>query len=183
MGLRFKKPAMCKQYYFCITIALHYCITNNEWMSKWCSLTLFEVYTVYVKKLGQFFFHTYLLSCLNNDRSVILKVESKGLNSSKNIIYMCPIPFNKLLLIKPLINFSYWFIYKKKTQHFTCFCITILFQSAKNYAVHYFIMKIPNKMELQQIALNYLSDVEFKDFMKLYKDYSRPFNEHFACRW
>ena len=37
-------------------------------------------------------------------------------------------------------------------------------------------------MELQQIALNYLSDVEFKDFMKLCKDYSMPFNEHFACR-
>ena len=30
-------------------------------------------------------------------------------------------------------------------------------------------MKIPNKRELQQIALNHLSDIEFKDFMKIYK--------------
>ena len=30
-------------------------------------------------------------------------------------------------------------------------------------------MKIPNKRELQQIALNHLSDIDFKDFMKLYK--------------
>ena len=40
-------------------------------------------------------------------------------------------------------------------------------------ATHYFIMKISNKRELQQIASNHLSDIEFKDFMKLYKDYNK----------
>ena len=30
-------------------------------------------------------------------------------------------------------------------------------------------MKIPNKRELQQTALNHSSDIDFKDFMKLYK--------------
>ena len=30
-------------------------------------------------------------------------------------------------------------------------------------------MKIPNKRELQQIALNHSSDIDFKNFMKLYK--------------
>ena len=34
---------------------------------------------------------------------------------------------------------------------------------------HFFIMKIPNKGELQQIALNRSSDIDFKDFMKIYK--------------
>ena len=34
---------------------------------------------------------------------------------------------------------------------------------------HFFIMKIPNKRELQQIALNHSSDVDFKDFIKIYK--------------
>ena len=38
---------------------------------------------------------------------------------------------------------------------------------------HYFIMKIPNKRELQQIASNHLSDIDFKDFMKVYKDYTK----------
>ena len=32
-------------------------------------------------------------------------------------------------------------------------------------------MKIPNKREFQQIASNHLSDIDFKDFMKLYKNY------------
>ena len=40
-------------------------------------------------------------------------------------------------------------------------------------ATHYFIMKIPNKRELQQIASNHSSDIDFKDFMKLYKDYTK----------
>ena len=30
-------------------------------------------------------------------------------------------------------------------------------------------MKIPNKRELQQIALNHSSDIDFKDFVKIYK--------------
>ena len=34
---------------------------------------------------------------------------------------------------------------------------------------HFFIMKIPNKRELQQIALNHSSDIDFKDFIKIYK--------------
>ena len=36
-------------------------------------------------------------------------------------------------------------------------------------AIHYLIMKIPNKRKLQQIASKHASDINFKDFMKLYK--------------
>ena len=36
-------------------------------------------------------------------------------------------------------------------------------------STHFFIMKIPNKRELQQIAINHSSDIDFKDFMKIYK--------------
>ena len=36
-------------------------------------------------------------------------------------------------------------------------------------STHFFITKIPNKRELQQIALNYSSDIGFKNFMKIYK--------------
>ena len=36
-------------------------------------------------------------------------------------------------------------------------------------STHYFLMKILNKRELQQIAFNYSSDIDFQDFMNLYK--------------
>ena len=35
--------------------------------------------------------------------------------------------------------------------------------------MYYFIMKIPNKQELQQIAVNHLSDIDLIDFMTLCK--------------
>ena len=42
---------------------------------------------------------------------------------------------------------------------------------------HFFIMKIPNKRELQQIALNPSSDIDFKDFMKIFKTYTaKPYS-------
>ena len=34
-------------------------------------------------------------------------------------------------------------------------------------------MKIPNKRELQQIALNHSSDIDFKDFMQICKKYTK----------
>ena len=40
-------------------------------------------------------------------------------------------------------------------------------------STYFFIMKIPNKRELQQIALNHSSDIDFKDFMKIYKKYTK----------
>ena len=33
----------------------------------------------------------------------------------------------------------------------------------------YFVIKIPNKREVQQIAFNHSSDIDFQDFMNLYK--------------
>ena len=36
-------------------------------------------------------------------------------------------------------------------------------------STHFFIMKIPNKGKLQQITLNYSSDINFNDFIKIYK--------------
>ena len=36
-------------------------------------------------------------------------------------------------------------------------------------SVHYFIIKIPSKRDLQQIVFNHSSDIDFQDFMNLYK--------------
>ena len=34
---------------------------------------------------------------------------------------------------------------------------------------YYLIMKIYNKKQLQQMAINHLADIDYKDFMKIYK--------------
>ena len=55
--------------------------------------------------------------------------------------------------------------------------ISLVFITQSNFSLpkniglncrHYFIMKIPNKRELQQIAFNPVSDINFKDFMNFY---------------
>ena len=35
--------------------------------------------------------------------------------------------------------------------------------------MHYFIIKTPNKRELEQIAFKHSSDIDFKDFINPYK--------------
>ena len=50
-------------------------------------------------------------------------------------------------------------------------------KSKRLKATHYFIPKIPNKRELQQIASNHSLNIELKDFMTLYKNYTKePFS-------
>ena len=36
-------------------------------------------------------------------------------------------------------------------------------------STHYLIMKIHDKKELQHIATNYSADIDYKDFMKIYR--------------
>ena len=42
-------------------------------------------------------------------------------------------------------------------------------KNIRQNSTHYFVMKIPNKTERQQIAFNHSSDIDFKDFMNLYR--------------
>ena len=68
-----------------------------------------------------------------------------------------------------------WIFYERKyTQHLNIFKSESYFAVPKtlrfNAMYFFFFREIPNKIELQQITLNYSSDIEFKDFMKLYID-------------
>ena len=42
---------------------------------------------------------------------------------------------------------------------------------------HYFIMKINNKRELQNIAINHYADIDYEDFKKIYRECTKePYN-------
>ena len=56
--------------------------------------------------------------------------------------------------------------------------ISIVFITQSYFAVpkdirlnstHYFVIKIPSKRELQQVALNHSSNIDFQDLINLYK--------------
>ena len=42
-------------------------------------------------------------------------------------------------------------------------------KDVRNNSVHFFIMKTPNKRELQQIAINHSSEINTKDFTEIYR--------------
>ena len=42
-------------------------------------------------------------------------------------------------------------------------------KDVRNNSTHFSIMKIPNKRELQQIAINHLSDINIGDFIEIYR--------------
>ena len=42
-------------------------------------------------------------------------------------------------------------------------------KDVRNNSTHFFIMKIPNKRELMQIAINHSSDINTKDFIEIYR--------------
>ena len=44
-------------------------------------------------------------------------------------------------------------------------------------STHYLIMKINNRRELQSIAINHSADIDYKSFMKIYRECTKqPFN-------
>ena len=64
------------------------------------------------------------------------------------------------------------FIRGRKLNIYLIFIIQCYFAVSKYFrlnSIHYFVMKIPDKRELQQIAFKHLLDINFQDFMNLYK--------------
>ena len=64
------------------------------------------------------------------------------------------------------------FIWGRKLNFSLVFITQSYFKVPKDVRLnttHFFIMKSPNKRELQQIAINRSSDIDFKDFVKIYK--------------
>ena len=65
------------------------------------------------------------------------------------------------------------FITGRKLNISLVFIIQYHFAVPKNVrlnSTHYFIMKIPNKRELQQIAFNHSSEIDFRDIIYLDKN-------------
>ena len=61
----------------------------------------------------------------------------------------------------------------RKLANISIVFITQSYFKVPNYvrlkSTHFFIIKIPNERELQQIAINHSSNINFKDFMNIYE--------------
>ena len=43
-------------------------------------------------------------------------------------------------------------------------------EDVRLYSTHYLIMKIKNRKELQNIAINHSADIDYNDFVKIYRE-------------
>ena len=72
------------------------------------------------------------------------------------------------------------FIRCRKLNVFLAFITQSYFSVPKDVrlnSTHYLVMKINNKRELQNIAINHFADIDFQDFMKIYSECTNePFN-------
>ena len=68
----------------------------------------------------------------------------------------------------------------QKIKHFTCFITQSYFSVPKGVRLnttHYLIMKINNKIESKNIAIDHSADIDYKDFKKTCrKCTTEPFN-------
>ena len=44
---------------------------------------------------------------------------------------------------------------------------------ARLNSTHYLIMKIHNRRELQPVAINHSANIDYKDFLKIYRNYTK----------
>ena len=59
---------------------------------------------------------------------------------------------------------------------FTVF-IPVTFFCSELSSTHYFIMKINKNRELQNIAINHAADIDYKEFINIYREFTKePYN-------
>ena len=72
------------------------------------------------------------------------------------------------------------FIRRRKLNISLCFLTQSYFSVPKDVRLnctHYILFKLNNKREFQNIAINHSADIDYKDFIKIYRDCTRePFN-------
>ena len=124
----------------------------------------------------------------SNDAKAFMEYSNDMQDVYKNIEEYNPIKKRKVLIIfddmiANMINnnklnpvVTELFIRRRKLNFSIVLITQFYFKVSKDVrlnSTHFFIMKIPNKRELQQIALNHSSDLDFKDFMKIKKKYTK----------
>ena len=68
----------------------------------------------------------------------------------------------------------------QKNKYIPCIYHSVLFfctKGCKINSTHYLIMKINNRRELENIVINHSADIDYKNFIKIYKECTRePYN-------
>ena len=110
---------------------------------------------------------------LLNIQDIYKNIEEYNPNKNQKILVVFDDLIADMLSNKKLnLIVTELFIRGRKLNISLVFIMQSYFAVPKNVrlnSTHYLVMKILNKRELQQITFNHSSDIDFQDFMNLYK--------------
>ena len=111
------------------------------------------------------------MSYSNDLEDICKNIEEYNSNKKQKIL----IVFDDVItdMLSPIV--TELFIRERKLNISLVFIMQSYFSVPKNYrlnSTYYFVMKIPNKRELQQIVFNHSLDIDFRDFMNLYEKFT-----------
>ena len=136
-------------------------------------------YQYFIKKreevgLDHFDDHKVFIEYSNDMQDVYKKIEDYNPGKERKVLIVFDDMIADMINNKKLNSIvTELFIRGRKLNISIVFITQSYFKVSKNVrlnSTHFFIMKILNKREFQQIALNHSSDIDFKDFMKIYKE-------------
>ena len=120
-----------------------------------------------------------------NDPKAFIEYSNNMHDVHKNIDHYNPDKENKILIVfddmiadmidnKKLNSITTELFIRSRKQNISLVFITQSYfkvpKDVRLNTTHFFIMKIPNKRELQQFALNHSSDINTKDFINIYNE-------------
>ena len=109
----------------------------------------------------------------NDMQDVYKNIDEYNIDKERKILIVFDDMITNMIINKKLNSIvTELFIGGRKVNISLVFITSSYFKVPKDVKLnttHVFVTKIPNKRELQQIALNHSSDVSTKDFIKIYK--------------
>ena len=121
------------------------------------------------------------IDCSNTMDDVYENIDDYNLNRKRKIL----IAFDDMIA-EIMTNKTFQSIIKELFIRYRKIDISLVFITQSYFPVtkdvrlnskHYLIMKINNKRELQNIAINHSADIDYKDYIKMYREYTKePYN-------
>ena len=116
------------------------------------------------------------IECSNDMDNIYQNTKEYSPNTKRKILIFFDDMIADMLINKKLNPIvTELVIRSKKLNIYLAFIIKSYFAVSKNIRLnctHYFITKIPNKRDLQQMVFIHSSDIDFIDFMNLYKEFT-----------
>ena len=117
------------------------------------------------------------IECSNTMNDVYADIDNYNLKRKRKILIVFDDMITDIMTNKKFQSIIKELFIRCRKINISLVFITQSYFSVPKYvrlnSTHYFIMKINNKRELQNIAITHSADIDYKDFIKIYREYTK----------